>query len=225
MVAEISKNAGVKMPRVAIADRSFPNAFATGRSTKQSLVCVTSELQNVLNDEELKGIIGHEIGHIVNRDISISTALSVLSMLAGLLLEAVSFDVMFGRSARYSDKSGRKLSVTDAVTIYVAVQILGFSLSRCRELTADRTGALLTGAPLHLASGLHKMELALSGANPKIVRSGAALNLLSVLPIRRQGAESTSWFSSHPPTSLRIERLVQLEKDLENYRGLNSDNQ
>ncbi|RZN57663.1 MAG: protease [Candidatus Methanomethylicota archaeon] len=201
IVSKVAMMAGLPKPKVAIIDTKVPNAFATGRNPKNSVVAVTKGLLEILNESELEGVISHEIAHIKHRDILIS---SVVATIAG----AISYLAFIGRySIFFGDERNRNASLIAfllSILAPFAALLIQMAISRGREYEADREGAMICKKPLSLASALEKIE--------RYARSGIMMNinpstspLWIVNPFR--GYTLLELFSTHPPTWKRIEKL------------------
>jgi heat shock protein HtpX len=193
-------------PRIAVADLAVPNAFATGRSPGRAVLCVTTGLLGRLDDEQLEGVLAHELSHVAHRDVAVMTAASFLGVLAGLL---VRFGAFTGLSRGRRDDGGvLLLVVAGAAIVYVAGMLLTLALSRYRELAADRAGALLTGRPSALASALVTLSEAADRIPTQDLRTVEPFNALMVVPAR--GGALSRLFSTHPPLKERLDRLAAL---------------
>ncbi|MEM1573793.1 MAG: zinc metalloprotease HtpX [Candidatus Methanomethylicaceae archaeon] len=201
IVSKLAISAGLPKPKVAIINSRIPNAFATGRNPKNSVVAVTKGLLEILNEDELEGVISHELSHIKNRDVLIQ---SIVATIAG----AISYLALIGRySIFFSDSRNRNTGILAFLLSLLApfaALLIQMAISRSREYEADKSGAMISKKPLSLASALEKIE--------RFVKSGAMLNinpstspLWIVNPFR--GDSLLELFSTHPPTWKRIERL------------------
>ncbi len=213
-IDRLSQQADLPKPKVAVADSRVPNAFATGRSKKNSAVCVTTGIMNTLDQEELEGVIAHELAHIKNRDVAVMTIASFLSTIAFLI---VRWGWLFSGGR---DRGGQQqVPVFVAILVSLAVWIISFllirALSRYREYAADRGGAVITGKPAALANALMKIDGRMDKVPKEDLRSEAEMNAFFIIPIK------SGWlgrlFSTHPSTEKRIERLRDLERELEGY--------
>ena len=202
MVRRLSKRAEMPMPRVYICPHRAPNAFATGRSPKKGAVAVTEGLLHLLNQEELEGVIAHELAHIKNRDTLTSTIAATVAGLFAMLAQMSFYTMGFGRGGRDSNPIVLLIVV---ILGAVGAALIKAMISRSREYVADADGAAIAGTPVGLASALHKLEsmskrVVMQQPNP------AMNNLFIVEPF--VGRALTSLFASHPPTRKRIEALM-----------------
>ena len=206
MVSRLASNAGLPKPKVAIVPMDAPNAFATGRSPTHSVVAVTKGAMELLDDEELEGVLGHEISHIKNRDMLVNTMAAII----GAVITYVTYFTMFsGRRDR--DSGAGLLALLAIVVVPFAAMLVRLSISRGREYGADEDGAKVSRKPLALASALRKLE---SAARNRPIRQGnpSTAHMFIVNPF--QGVNIASLFSTHPPTQQRIARLENLAKIL-----------
>jgi heat shock protein HtpX len=196
VVERITGRIGLPMPKIYVIPTDSPNAFATGRNPKHASVAVTQGILNLLNDEELEGVLAHELGHVNNRDILIS---SIAATIAGAVTFLARFGFFFGD--RDSRRSGGLLML---ILAPFAAMLIQLAVSRSREYQADATGAHLTGNPYALASALAKLD-AYSRRRPMVATPSTA-HLFIVQPFL--GMSFGNLFSTHPPIAKRIERLT-----------------
>jgi len=207
MVSRLSQQADLPKPKIAVADSRVPNAFATGRSQKNSAVAVTTGIMNTLDEEELEGVIAHELAHIKNRDVMVMTVASFLSTLAFLV---VRFGWWFGGGRR--ENGGVIVAILASLVVWVVSFVLIRTLSRYREFAADRGGAVITGNPAALASALMKISGQMDRVPQDDMREQAEMNAFFIIPIKSGFIGRI--FSTHPSTEKRVERLRALEREL-----------
>jgi heat shock protein HtpX len=207
-VSRLSQQADLPKPRVAVADSQVPNAFATGRSRDSSAVAVTTGLMRTLDEAELEGVLAHELAHIKNRDVVVMTIASFLSTIAFLV---VRFGVFFGGGR---NRNGQVLvAIVASLVVWVVSFFLIRALSRYREYAADRGGAVITGQPSALASALLKISGRMDQVPNDDLRDTSEMNAFFIIPIK--AGVVGRLFSTHPSTDQRVERLRELESELE----------
>ncbi|HKG34083.1 MAG TPA: M48 family metalloprotease [Gemmatimonadales bacterium] len=200
MVDRLRQRAGLPMPRVAVAPHEQPNAFATGRSPNHAVLAVTTGILKYVPQEELEGVIAHELAHIKNRDMLIST---VAAGIAGALSN-LPYLLMFG-GGRDDDGGHPFAQLALLLLAPIGAMLIQFAVSRQREFEADRVGALILGRPEPLAHALVRLD-SLAHRIPMQVAPAAA-PLAQVNPLALQGGGLAKLFSTHPPTAERVERL------------------
>ncbi|MGV3479428.1 MAG: zinc metalloprotease HtpX [Sphingobium sp.] len=207
MVSQLATRAGLPMPRVYIIDDPHPNAFATGRNPENAAVAATSGLLNMLNRDEIAGVMAHELAHVRNRDTLVMT---MVATIAG----AISMLANFGLFFRSGDNRGNMLATILAVFVApFAAMIVQLAISRTREYGADRGGAEISGNPRALASALAKLaQGAARVPNQFIDRNPAAAQLYIVPALSGRGGDSL--FSTHPDTQNRIDALEQIAGEM-----------
>jgi heat shock protein HtpX len=199
IVRELSMKANKPMPRVYISPTESPNAFATGRNPKNAAVCATEGIMKLLNERELRGVIGHELAHVYNRDILTA---SVAATLSSVLMYMVQFFWFFGGNRRGNPLAGMALLIIGPL----AASLLQMAIGRSREYAADEDGALITQDPLSLASALQKIDAGVSRAPLRPTpQTEAASSMMIANPFR--GSGMARLFSTHPPTKDRVNRL------------------
>ena len=203
MVDRLRQRAGLPMPLVAIAPHEQPNAFATGRSPEKSVVCVTAGLLKLIGNDELEGVIAHELAHIKNRDMLLQT---IAATMAGAISNLAYMAMFFG--GRDDENSNPLATILMIVVAPLAAMMIQFAISRQREFKADAVGAQIAGRPLPLASALQKLD-AYSRRIPMHVAPAAA-PLAQVNPLAATGSGFAKLFSTHPPTEERVARLRAL---------------
>jgi heat shock protein HtpX len=219
--------ADMPKPRVAIAETDIPNAFATGRSPKAAVVCATSGLMRRLDEPEIEAVLAHELSHVAHRDVAVMTIASGLGMLAGLITRFMLFAGMFGGGGR-NDQNASQLWLVEmmvmlvSIVVYVVSFLLTMALSRYRELSADRSGAILIGRPSLLASALVKITGEMGRIPTRDLRGAEPFNAFFFTPAvatQGHGGENSgfslgSLFATHPPLEKRLAQLSQLEVQL-----------
>jgi heat shock protein HtpX len=204
IVERILPRMGLPMPRIYVIPSDSPNAFATGRNPTHAAVAVTQGILSLLNDEELEGVLAHELGHVKNRDILTSSIAATLAGAITLLAQMERFAGLFGGGGR--DNRGRGMGgIFMLILAPIAATLIQLAVSRSREYEADATGAHTTGNPYALASALQKLD-AVSKQLP-LAASPSTAHLFIVAPFLG-GAGLAGLFSTHPPMALRIERLI-----------------
>jgi heat shock protein HtpX len=209
MVRKLSDRANIPMPGVYIVPSQTANAFATGRDPEHAAVAVTEGILNILPDDELEGVIAHELTHIVNRDTLTQAVAATIAGAISFLAQMVSYSLWFGGGRRDGDRGGNLLGVMlTALLAPVAATIIQLAISRTREFSADAGAARLTGNPRALAKALQRLEATAKqlplNANPSFEP------LLIINPI--SGEFMGNLFSSHPATDARVEQLLKLEQ-------------
>jgi len=216
MIDRLCALADMPKPRVAIADSDMPNAFATGRDQKHSVVCVTTGLLRRLEPEELEGVLAHELSHVAHRDVAVMTIASFLGILAGLMTRVALYSG-FGRS-RDNNQGGLPIGliiILVSALVYAVSFVLTRALSRYRELAADRAGALLTQRPSALASALTKVTGEMARIPTRDLREAEPFNAFYFTPALAKGSGGlAAIFATHPPLSRRLEQLAKISGEL-----------
>lgn len=210
IVAELTSKASLPMPKVYIMENDTPNAFATGRNPEHAAVAVTTGILKILSKEELMGVIGHELSHVRNRDILVSTVAATLAGAIAMLSRMAQFGAMFG-GGRSNEEGGRggNILVVLIVSIFasMAAMLIQMAISRSREYMADEGGAHLAH-PLSLAKALGKLDMASKRIPMKANPSTAHMFIVNPL----KGGGVLSLFSTHPPMEERIARLEEMAR-------------
>lgn len=202
-------------PKVALANSDVPNAFATGRNQKRSVVCATTGIMRRLEPRELEAVLAHELSHVAHRDVAVMTIASFLGVLAGLVTRIALYSGMVRGGGRNQNFFVVVAVVTLASVITYAISFLLIrALSRYRELSADRAGALLTGRPSDLASALTKVTGQMARIPTRDLRQAEPFNAFFFTPALSKGFSLSSLFSTHPPLEKRLEQLGQISAQL-----------
>jgi heat shock protein HtpX len=212
--------ADMPKPRVAISDSDIPNAFATGRSPNRAVVCATTGIMRRLDEPELEAVLAHELSHVAHRDVAVMTIAGFLGILAGFVvrfaLYAGAWGGFGGRGRDDRDNTGAiiLLVVLASAVVYALSFVLTRALSRYRELSADRSGAILIGRPSLLAAALVKVTGQMSRIPTRDLRAAEPLNAFFFTPALSAGFSLSSLFSTHPSLERRLEQLSRLEQEL-----------
>jgi heat shock protein HtpX len=208
IVERLCAKTGLPMPKIFVIPTGSPNAFATGRNPNHASVAVTAGILDLLNDDELEGVLAHELGHVRNRDILISSIAATFAGAVTILARMAGYAAMFGGGGRDRDREGGG-GVISAIAMMIlaplAAMLIQMAVSRSREYQADATGAHFTGNPGALASALRKMES--YAARVPMQASPATAHMYIIQPLLG-GISFGSLFSTHPPTAERIARLT-----------------
>ena len=221
-VERLAQMADMRKPKkIAIMETHVPNAFATGRSPNHAIIAVSRGLLDRLDQREIEAVLGHELTHVKNRDVAVMTWASLIVIAAGYLLQMMFwmslFGVFGGRDRR--EGGGNMFMIMIAVyvgtwAIYLVAQVLIMALSRYRELAADRGSAMLTGAPMQLASALSKISNDMYRIPEQDLRSVEHANAFMFVPALK-GNSMAKLFSSHPSTEKRIEKLQEMQREMD----------
>ena len=207
MVEKLAQNGKLPMPKIYIIPSDVPNAFATGRNPEHAAVAVTAGIQRLLTDDELAGVLGHELTHVKNSDTLIST---IAAIIGGAISTIAQFGMFFGGRSDDRDNNANPLLLIGMVILApLAAAIIQMSISRTREYLADEGGAMLSKNPLGLASALAKIEeYSKYGTLPNA--NNATAHMFIINPMMGIGASLSNLFSTHPSTQDRIARLKKL---------------
>ena len=212
MVYMLSQKAGLPMPEVGVSEVPMPNAFATGRNPSNALVVATRPLLNMLSDDELEGVLAHELAHVKNRDILV---MSVASAMASMISSAVTMVLWSSMFNSRDNGAGIAIAVLAYILVPIAAMLVQLGVSRNREYLADETGGRLTGKPMALASALTRIEGGCSAKSNDYNKSGYESMWISSPFSGKKGLMNL--FRTHPATSERIERLRKLDSELKGY--------
>jgi heat shock protein HtpX len=215
VIDRVCASANMPKPRVALAQSSLPNAFATGRSQKRAVVCTTTGLMDRLDNAELEGVLAHELSHIAHRDVAVMTIASFLGVLAGLVTR---FSLYSGVARRRgNDQTALVVLLVFAVSavVYAASFLLVRALSRYRELAADRAGVQLTGRPSALASALTKVSGDISAIPSRDLRTAQAFNAFFFVPALSSRDGLATLLSTHPSLERRLDQLARISHEMD----------
>ncbi|MFP3158606.1 MAG: zinc metalloprotease HtpX [Hydrogenobaculum sp.] len=208
IVKKLTQRANLPMPRLYIIDMYQPNAFATGRDEHHSAVVVTTGLLRLLNEDEIMGVLAHELSHIKNRDILIATIAATIAGAISALVNIFQFSLIFGIGQDRERNSNPIVALLLIIITPIIASIIQFAISRSREFAADATGAHICGCPLSLAKALKKIHDYVERVPVEVNQGTAALFIEN--PMGSIG----QLFSTHPPTEERIKRLVEIAKEM-----------
>ncbi len=209
IVERLTAKANLPMPKIFVIPTNSPNAFATGRNPEHASLAVTAGILDLLNDDELEGVLAHELGHVRNRDILISSIAATFAGAVTILARMAGYAAMFGGGGRDRDRDGGPLAaIAMMILAPIAALLIQMAVSRSREYQADATGAHFTGNPAALASALRKIETWSQRVPMQVSPSQAHMYIIQPLI---GGISFGSLFSTHPPTAERIARLMGMQ--------------
>jgi heat shock protein HtpX len=227
VVDRLCAMADMPKPQVAIANVDMPNAFATGRDQKHAVVCVTSGILRRLDEPELEAVLAHELSHVAHRDVAVMTIASFLGILAGLLTRVLAYAGLFGgfggggnRNQGGGGGGGGQVAMIElgmlafSALVYAISFLLIRTLSRYRELAADRSGAILIGQPRLLAQALVKVSGEMSKVPTRDLRAAEHFNAFFFAPAFAKGISLSTLFSTHPTLERRLQQLTELEAQM-----------
>lgn len=207
MVEKLAAKANIPMPKVYIINSSTPNAFATGRNPSHAAVAVTTGILEMLTDDEIEGVLGHELTHVIHRDTLISTIAASLAGVVAYIAHIAQWIAIFGRNDR--ENNNPIALIATIIIAPIAASMIQMSISRSREYLADQGGAKLSGKPLSLASALAKIDYyARHGTMPNASTTSAHMFIIN--PLSGKNINFGALFSTHPSTESRIKKLKEL---------------
>ena len=213
MVERLVQRSNLPKPKVAVINTRMPNAFATGKSHKSSLVAVTTGLMDILDYDELEAVIAHELSHIKSRDVLVLTLASLFSIVASFLMRYALFGAMFGGGYGGRSRNNAGASMLILILVAVVTWIISFiitrAISRYREYAADRGSAQITGKPMELASALTKISGSMRQVPPQQHQRFQSLNTFFIIPAL-SSITLVHLFSTHPPVEKRIQKLKEM---------------
>ena len=213
IVRELSARAGKPMPRIYVAPTMSPNAFATGRNERHAAVCCTEGILRLLNEREIRGVLGHELMHVYNRDILTSAVASAMAT----VITYLGYSLMYAGGRRDDDRDGGSVGAIGAllsmILAPIAASLIQMAISRTREYDADEDGSRLTGDPEALASALRKISYGVQGEPmPMTAGTQSVAAMMIANPFSAEGMSRL--FSTHPPTEQRIARLMGMAQEM-----------
>ena len=214
LVSDLATRAGLPMPKVYVIPEETPNAFATGRNPQHAAVAVTQGIRRILNKRELAGVLGHELSHVVNRDILVSTIAATLAGAISYMAQMAQWTMIFGGNRDRDEGGGSNIFglIVMMIVAPLAAMLIQMAVSRSREYGADAGGAKITGDPLALASALKKLHIGSQQiplqASPAAANATAHMFIVSPLT----GRSMAALFSTHPPMEERVRRLEEMAK-------------
>ena len=213
IVEKLAARANLPMPKVYVMNSRVPNAFATGRNPQHAAVCVTTGLMDALTAPEIAGVLGHEMSHILHRDILISTIVACFASAIGMIANIAQWAAIFGGGRDEAGEGNPVALLVTAIVAPLAASIIQLGISRTREYMADEEGGRMIDDPIALARALAKIDnyahhYALPGATK------ATAHMCIINPFAGAGSAIANLFSTHPSTEKRIERLEELDKEL-----------
>jgi len=214
LVNDLATRAGLPMPKVYIIPEETPNAFATGRNPQHAAVAVTQGIRRILNKRELAGVLGHELSHVVNRDILVSTIAATLAGAISYMAQMAQWAMIFGGNRDRDDEGGGNIFglIVMMIVAPLAAMLIQMAVSRSREYGADAGGAKITGDPLALASALKKLHIGSQQiplqASPAAANATAHMFIVNPLT----GRSMAALFSTHPPMEERVRRLEEMAR-------------
>lgn len=212
IVADLADRAGMPMPKVCIIPTDVPNAFATGRSPSHAAVAATAGLLEMLDDDEVRGVLAHEMSHVLHRDTLISTIVASFASVISMIANIAQWSAIFGRD---DDGEGQNpiALIGTIIVAPIAAALIQMAISRSREFMADEEGGRMIDSPLSLARALAKID---NYAHYRVMdgATNATSHMFIINPLSGIGGSLTNLFSTHPPTEVRIQKLQELEHRL-----------
>jgi len=208
MTARLARRAELPMPKVYVIPDMSPNAFATGRNPSHAAVAATEGILRLLSDSELEGVMAHELAHVKNRDILISSVAATLGAAITMLVQMAQFSMMFGGGGRDRDNAPHPVVMIAGLLLApIAAMLIQMAVSRSREFVADRTGAQIAGSPVGLAQALKRLEAGVKQIPMDANQATAHMFIVSPLT----GGGFSALFSTHPSTQARVDALMRLQ--------------
>jgi heat shock protein HtpX len=213
IVERLAMKANLPMPQVGVSEVNMPNAFATGRNPKDAAVVVTRPLLHLLNDEELEGVLAHELSHVKNRDILVMSAASALATMVSFVARMALWSTIFSGNSR-GNPAALVIVILADLTMPFAAMLVQLGISRSREYLADESGARLTGKPMALASALRSLETGCSSRANNYKNPSCESMWITYPYGLKKNLGLAGLFRTHPSTEDRIERLMKLDEEI-----------
>ena len=222
LVERIIARNNLPKPKIAVINSKVPNAFATGKGKRSSVVAVTTGVMDILNSEELEGVIGHELTHIMNRDVLVITLASLFSTVAWYMMQFGFFGGIYGGGmGGYGggrDRGGGGGAILIMLAVAAVTWLVSFlvirAISRYREFAADRGSAQMTGKPVQLANALMKISGTMQRVPNQDLRKVEGLNAFFIIPVNSGRQTIANLFSTHPPVQMRVQKLLEMEASM-----------
>jgi heat shock protein HtpX len=211
IVERLSSDNGLPKPKIAMVNSPVPNAFATGKGPKSSLVAITTGILDLLDNDELEAVIGHELSHVRSRDVLVLSLASLFSTVAWYLARFGFYGGLQGRNRNTAGTTGIVILV--AIITWIVSFLIIRAISRYREYFADRSGAIMTGKPDKLASALLKISGRIGSIPPKELEKVQKLNAFFIIPAL-SGSSIANLFSTHPPVEKRVQKLMEMKNGI-----------
>ena len=213
IIERIVSTHGMHKPKIAVMNSRVPNAFATGKGQRNSVVAVTTSLVNILDYDELEGVLAHELAHIKNRDVMVITLASLFSTIAWQVMQFGYFGGLFNMGRDRNNGAAFLIIILVAFLTWIVSFLIIRAISRYREFSADRGSAQMTGKPAKLANALMKISGSMNKVPTKDLRHVEGYNAFFIVPAF-SGKSLANLFSTHPPIEKRIERLLNMERSM-----------
>ncbi|MBM3694748.1 MAG: protease HtpX [Actinobacteria bacterium] len=217
IVRSLTQRENMPMPRLYLIPSPQPNAFATGRSPRRAAVAVTAGILQMMDRQELAGVLAHELSHVRNRDVLIATIAATVAAALSFLMRMALWGGLGGQNRRHNDAFSMIIGLVGIILAPLAAMVIQMAISRAREFEADRSGAEMTGSPLALARALQKLEVGTSRIPMPMNPSTAQLFIadpLKALGRHGGGGGLGRMFSTHPPIDERVERLTEMAQGI-----------
>jgi heat shock protein HtpX len=216
MVENIVSNNNLPKPKIAVVNNRIPNAFATGKGHRSSVVAVTTGLLEILEPDELEGVLAHELTHVKNRDVMVITLASLFSTIAWQMMQFGFFGGMYGAGRDRNNGSSIIIIILVSLITWIVSFLIIRAISRYREYSADRGAAQMTRKPASLANALLKISGTMHKVPPRELKHIEGYNAFFIIPAF-SGDALTQLFSTHPPIEKRVQKLLDMESSMHRY--------